>query len=161
MLPNTNRLLLLRDFLRACANLAGKSLPPDPAVNTSATLAALGVTGGVSGIDGGIGSTPQYVPILPKPPTTTMLVTPHPGVDITASSSGYVVAASGSTSSNILANTVIYPFFQLDPFAFILVGRIGFIRHGRKTSYDNQSDFFTPSSSFLDVGVNPAFLLSF
>ncbi|KAM7536554.1 hypothetical protein Aperf_G00000087656 [Anoplocephala perfoliata] len=110
MLPNTNRLLLLRDFLRACANLAGKSLPPDPAANTSATLAALGVAGGVSGIEGsvgtiGIGSTPQYVPILPKPPT--MLVSPHPGVDITASSSGYVVAASGSTSSNILANTLI------------------------------------------------------
>lgn len=105
MHPNTNRLPLLRDFLRTCASLAGKSLPPDPAAPTNTLVITGGVEGAIDAPPGALGSTPQYVPILPKPPTATMLVSPHPGVDITASSSGYVVAAS-APSSNILANTV-------------------------------------------------------
>ncbi|VDL13929.1 unnamed protein product [Hymenolepis diminuta] len=106
MHPNTNRLPLLRDFLRTCASLAGKSLPPDPAAPTNTLVITGGVEGAIDAPPGALGSTPQYVPILPKPPAATMLVSPHPGVDITASSSGYVVAAS-APSSNILANTLI------------------------------------------------------
>lgn len=122
MHPNTNRLPYLRDFLRACAGLAGKSLPPDPAAPTNSLVVTTGgATGGAieAALGGSAGvptSTPQYVPILPKPPvsasaaTAAMLVSPHPGVDITASSSGYIVAASAPTS-NILANTVSSPLW--------------------------------------------------
>nr|CDS29588.1 expressed conserved protein [Hymenolepis microstoma] len=106
MHPNTNRLPLLRDFLRACSSLAGKSLPPDPAAPTNTLVVTGSAEGAIDAPPGALGSAPQYVPILPKPPAATMLVSPHPGVDITASSSGYVVAAS-APSSNILANTLI------------------------------------------------------
>ncbi|VDO04220.1 unnamed protein product [Rodentolepis nana] len=123
MHPNTNRMPLLRDFLRACASLSGKSLPPDPAAPTNTLVVTGSTEGAIDAPPGALGSAPQYVPILPKPPASTMLVSPHPGVDITASSSGYVVAAS-APSSNILANTVSHSYF----FPLVVVTTRGLVR---------------------------------
>ena len=112
MAPQSARLPQLRDFLRSCATLAGKPLPPDPTASKNVTLGAVGGMGssgavGDTALAGGalVGSTPQYVPILPKPPST-VLISSHPNVDITPSpSAGYVVAAGGGTSS-LIANSV-------------------------------------------------------
>lgn len=117
MTPQCARLPQLRDFLRACATLTGKPLPPDPAASTTASLtAAAAAAVGGSGEGGAagttIGSTPQYVPILPKPPTT-VFVSPHASVDITPASAGYVVAAGGGGGTpGLISNSVcaLFPF---------------------------------------------------
>ncbi|KAL5967730.1 hypothetical protein TSMEX_004537 [Taenia solium] len=113
MTPQCARLPQLRDFLRACAALTGKPLPPDPAASTTASLAAAAVAAaGGSGEGGGVagatvGSTPQYVPILPKPPTTVFIPS-HASVDITPASAGYVVAAGGGGGTpGLISNSLI------------------------------------------------------
>ncbi|VDM34694.1 unnamed protein product [Hydatigera taeniaeformis] len=155
MTPQCARLPQLRDFLRACAALTGKPLPPDPAASTTASLTAASVTasggaeGGVAGAT--VGSTPQYVPILPKPPTT-VFVSPHANVDITPASTGYVVAAGGGTPGLISNSVCTLPFGNgLDSTPSILNG----------VPPDNTSQLYSASPSFLKYQCLFNYLLPF
>ncbi|VDD75966.1 unnamed protein product [Mesocestoides corti] len=102
MTPHSTRLPVLRECLRMCASLTGKPLPPDPAASTAASLSADAAASGAT-----VGSTPQYVPILPKPPTSILV--PPVSLDIAPSPAavggGYVVAAGGTPS--LITSTLI------------------------------------------------------
>ncbi len=94
MTPHTAALPGLRECLRACAALAGKPLPPDPAAATP-TASGLSADGTLGGALAGGMPTPQYVPILPKPPTS-ILVSGAGGLEMASPSPAAGVPGGGA-----------------------------------------------------------------